>query len=131
MLPPMTRVTEGELTTPALRFEAMRDIQLIEIKDGLVVYQQEPQRIHRLNRTAAVIYLLCDGSRVVEEIADEVQLVFNTENRPHHAVINCLRQLTEMGLIRPVDGETDVVDNRLATTTSPFGDASESTQADD
>jgi hypothetical protein len=127
----MTRVSEGEPTTAAPRFEAISGMQLIEIKDGLVIYQHEPQRIHRLNRTAAVIYLLCDGSRVVDEITDEVQLVFNTENKPHHAVTNCLRQLTEMGLIRPVGGETGVVDNRPATTTSTPGDASESTQSDD
>ena len=127
----MTRVTEEEPTTAALRFEAMSGMQLIEIKDGLVIYQQEPQRIHRLNRTAAVIYLLCDGSRVVDEITDEVQLVFNTQNQPHHAVANCLRQLTEMGLIRPVDGETDILDNQPATTTPTPGDPSESTQSDD
>ena len=127
----MTRVTEGEPTTAALRFEAMSGMQLIEIKDGLVIYQQEPQRIHRLNRTAAVIYLLCDGSRVVDDITDEVHLVFNTENKSHQAVINCLHQLTEMGLIRPVDGETDIMDNQPTTTTSTPGDASESSQADD
>lgn len=118
----MTRVIEGQHTiATAPQFEAMTGFKLVEIKDGLVIYQHERQRVHRLNRSAAVIYLLCDGTRAVDEITDELQLAFNTENRPHYAVIDCLRQLTEAGLIRQVGDDMDVVGNRPAITTATPG----------
>lgn len=128
----MIRVIEGQrTTTTAPQFEAVTGMKLVEIKDGLVIYQHEPQRIHRLNRSAAVIYLLCDGIRAIDEITDELQLAFNMENRPHYAVTDCLRQLTEAGLIRPVGGDTDDVGNRPGITTATPAEASESGQSDE
>jgi hypothetical protein len=106
----MTSAIENPLTTTTQRFEAVTGTELIEIKDGLVIYQHEPERVHRLNRSAAVIYLLCDGSRTVDEIAHEVQLAFNTANTPHSAVTLCLHQLTGAELVRRVDGDTDGAD---------------------
>jgi hypothetical protein len=120
----MTKAIEEQSTALAQRFEAIKGVQLVEIKDGLVIYEHEPRRVHRLNRSAAVIYILCDGSRVIDEIVDEVQIAFDMATRPDHAVAACLRQLVEAGVIRPVDGQADVVENQSATTTpTPTGAA--------
>ena len=128
----MTRVVEGQrTTTTAPQFEAVTGVKLVEIKDGLAIYQHEPQRVHRLNRSAAVIYLLCDGTRASDEITDELQLAFNMENKPHYAVTDCLRQLTQAGLIRPVGGDTDAVGNRPETTTATPAEPSENGQSDE
>lgn len=40
-----------------------------EIDDELVVYDQDRDRAHRLNGTAARVWKLCDGSRAVPELA--------------------------------------------------------------
>lgn len=106
----MTKVINNHLATTAPRFEATRGTKLIEIKDGLVIYQRAPERVHRLNRSAAVIYLLCDGSLTAAEIAQEAQNAFNTTNVPHSVVDQCLRQLTEAQLIRLVDDDADDTD---------------------
>ncbi|HTF54423.1 MAG TPA: PqqD family protein [Pseudonocardia sp.] len=126
----MASVVEGHITTTTSRFEAVAGVQHVEIKDGLVLYQHEPERVHRLNRTAAVIYLLCDGSRVVDDIAEEVQLAFNASDTPSYAVIDCLRQLTEAGVIRPVD-DTEDTEGQSATITSAPVETPEGGQSND
>lgn len=105
-----TSAIENPTITTTQRFEAVPGMELIQIKDGLVIYQHEPERVHRLNRSAAVIYLLCDGSRTVDDIAHEVQLAFNTANTHHNAVTHCLHQLTGAELLRRVDGDTGDAD---------------------
>ena len=34
-----------------------------EVPDGYVIYQTEADRVHYLNKTAAIVFELCDGAR--------------------------------------------------------------------
>jgi hypothetical protein len=103
----MTSVLDPKLTTATPRFEAVAGVQAVEIKDGLVIYQHEPERVHRLNRSAAVIYLLCDGSLTFDEIAHEVQHAFGTAKDLSSAAAHCLRQLMEAELVRSIETDSD------------------------
>lgn len=50
--------------------EARRDQLLLqEVGDELVVYDRERHRVHRLNRSAALVWRHCDGQTSVEELA--------------------------------------------------------------
>jgi hypothetical protein len=50
--------------------EARQDRLLIEeVLDEVVVYDQDRNRAHRLNRTAALVWRHCDGRTSVEELA--------------------------------------------------------------
>ena len=50
--------------------EARRDRLLIqEVGEELVVYDRERHRIHRLNRTAALVWHHCDGRTSVSDLA--------------------------------------------------------------
>jgi Coenzyme PQQ synthesis protein D (PqqD) len=40
-----------------------------EVGDELLVYDEERKHAHRLNRTAALVWRACDGTRTVAEIA--------------------------------------------------------------
>ena len=48
-------------------------------EDGLVVYVAASDTVHHLNKTAGVIFGLCDGSRDAAAIADEVAVLFALE----------------------------------------------------
>ena len=51
-------------------------LEIHEIDEGLIVYQDSTDRVHHLNHTAAVILELCDGTRSIVEIAQSVGRVF-------------------------------------------------------
>jgi hypothetical protein len=50
-----------------------------EAGDELVVYDQERQQAHRLNRTAALVWQHCDGKRTPKQMATLLQKELNPE----------------------------------------------------
>jgi hypothetical protein len=50
-----------------------------EAGDELVVYDQERQQAHRLNRTAALVWQNCDGKRTAAQMAALLQKELNPE----------------------------------------------------
>jgi len=49
-----------------------------EIDGEIVLFDPKRNRVHNLNPTAAVIWQLCDGSRTVEELAEDMAILFDT-----------------------------------------------------
>ena len=39
-----------------------------EVPDGYVIYQTDADRVHYLNKTAAIVFELCDGARGTDDI---------------------------------------------------------------
>ena len=68
--------------------------------DGLVVYQSEPEQVHYLNSTSAVVFELCDGTHSVRDIADTVRDVFSLPEAPIGDVQACVDDLLGKGVIR-------------------------------
>jgi hypothetical protein len=75
------------------------NLEISEVEDGVVVYQDEPERVHHLNRSAALIFELSTGDRTVGDIAEELRAVFAMSEAPHDLVADCVRQLYELSLI--------------------------------
>jgi hypothetical protein len=79
--------------------KAADGLEITEAEDGLVIYQVSTDKVHHLNNTAAVVFSLCDGSRDVAQIAEELGKLFTLEKTPDAEAKTCLKQLLDQGLI--------------------------------
>ena len=70
-----------------------------EADDGLVVYVEATETVHHLNRTAAVIFGLCDGTRDASAIAAEVAALFELVEPPLDETLACLADLAASELV--------------------------------
>ncbi len=70
-----------------------------ETDDGVVVYHEATDRVHHLNRTAALILHLCDGSRDATTIAAFLAASFALEDPPVEETRACLKELAAEGLV--------------------------------
>jgi hypothetical protein len=75
-------------------------LDITEVDDGLVVYQEPIERVHHLNPTASVVFQLCDGSRDAAAIAAAVGGLFGLEDVPDEEVDSCLSRFLREGLVR-------------------------------
>jgi hypothetical protein len=85
----------------ALRPLARQDIEQERIEDELFLYDPaQDGAVHRLNSGAAIIWMLCDGTRSVTEIAEDIALSFDlaeTVVRPQ--VDEAIQQFYDLGLL--------------------------------
>jgi hypothetical protein len=88
------------LTDPPLHPETAEGLDVNEAEDGLVIYDVATDTVHHLNKTAAVIFGLCDGTRDMAAIADELAVLFDLEEPPLGETRTCLAELAEKRLIR-------------------------------
>lgn len=51
-----------------------------EIDGEAVLFDPKRNRVHTLNATAAIVWQLCDGSRTVEQLAEDVALIFGVDS---------------------------------------------------
>ena len=70
-----------------------------EVDDGVIVYDESTDRVHHLNPTAAVILEFCDGTRSAPEIAQAVAETFGLDAAPREETIACLEELVTQGLV--------------------------------
>lgn len=75
-------------------------LEVHELEDGLVIYNESTDRVHHLNSTAAAILYLCDGRRTPAGIAAEVQRLFGLDSPPDQEVLDCLEHLVRERLVR-------------------------------
>jgi hypothetical protein len=75
-------------------------LEVNESEDGLVIYEEVADAVHYLNRTASVIFGLCDGTRDAAAIAAELGRLFELEAPPLEETLTCLDELSANGLIR-------------------------------
>jgi hypothetical protein len=70
-----------------------------EAEDGLVVYVPATDTVHHLNRTAGVVFGLCDGTRDTAAIAAELALLFALDEPPLAETATCISELEAIGLV--------------------------------
>lgn len=75
-------------------------LEVNEVADGLVVYQDAPERVHYLNNTAALVFELCTGENSVAQIVDLVKDAFELAQRPEDEIVTCVAELREQGVLR-------------------------------
>jgi hypothetical protein len=77
----------------------LEGVEISEVADGLVVYQDAPERVHYLNHTAAVVYELCNGAHTEEEIAQLLRDAYGLDEPPVEEVRSCLEVLRREGVV--------------------------------
>jgi hypothetical protein len=70
-----------------------------EVPDGYVIYQTEADRVHYLNKTAAIVFELCDGARGTDDIVARVSKMFEMEGTAHGEIEACVQSLLKEGLV--------------------------------
>lgn len=75
------------------------NLEVHEVPDGYIIYQTARDRVHYLNKTAAVIFEFCDGKRDKTDIVSRVATAFELPTRMHGEVETCLDLLMREGLL--------------------------------
>jgi len=79
---------------------AIDGLDVNEVKDGLIVYDQARDRVHYLNATAGIVFTLCDGQHTESQIANVVAVAFQLDAPPLTEVDSCLASFVNEGLLR-------------------------------
>jgi hypothetical protein len=88
--------SETTMTEVLVRAEGL-DVN--EVPDGYVIYQTEADRVHYLNKTAAIVFELCDGARGTDDIVARVSKMFEVEGTAHGEIEACVQSLLKEGLV--------------------------------
>ena len=70
-----------------------------EVPDGYVIYQIEADRVHYLNKTAAIVFELCDGARGADDIVACMGKMFEVAGTANREIEACLQSLLKEGLV--------------------------------
>lgn len=74
-------------------------LEVHEVADGLVVYQAEPQGVHYLNNSAAIVFQLCTGKNTVADIGGVFAGAFGLAESPIDLVEACVTDLRAKGIV--------------------------------
>jgi len=75
------------------------NLEIHEVPDGYIVYQTERDRVHYLNKTAAIIFELCDGKHEADDIVARVAKAFDLSPSVRGEIRAGLDSLVREGLV--------------------------------
>jgi hypothetical protein len=76
------------------------NLEVHEVPDGYIVYQADQDRVHYLNKTAAIIFEFCNGSLDTDDIVARVAKIFDLGTASAHEEIRAgLNSLLKEGLV--------------------------------
>jgi hypothetical protein len=70
-----------------------------EVPDGYIIYQNSRDRVHYLNRTAAIVFELCDGARGKVDVLASVNEMFELKSTADGEIEACIRSLLNEELV--------------------------------
>lgn len=76
------------------------NLEVHDVPDGYIVYQTEQDRVHYLNKTAAIIFEFCDGNHGPEDIVSRVAKAFDLGPSAHNEIRAGLDSLVKEGLVQ-------------------------------
>lgn len=94
--PPEPSFSAQDLTA---RPRIAEGLETNEVRDGLIVFEPDRNRVHQLNETAAVVFDLCTGKLSIAEIAVLVGELYELADPPATDVQLCLERLRDEGLV--------------------------------
>jgi hypothetical protein len=74
-------------------------LEVNELPDGYIIYQQSTDRVHYLNRTAVLVFEMCDGKVTVGAIPDLLRAAYDLDAPPTAEVEQCLSKFFDEGLV--------------------------------
>ncbi len=100
---------------PAQKPKIRSDLTIVELEGEAVIYDDETRQVHYLNRTATIVFNLCDGTSTVKELSGDIADAFSLQaGEVERQVRALIRSFREAGFL------DEPTANR---TTSPNGDA--------
>jgi len=75
-------------------------LEVNEVSDGYVIYDSVLDRVHHLNRTAALVFELCTGENDAATIAGVIASAYDLDEPPEAEVAACVERLRREGLLR-------------------------------
>jgi hypothetical protein len=75
------------------------NLEIHEVPDGYIVYQKERDRVHYLNKTAAIIFEFCDGRREPQDIIEHVARTYALDPSAHDEIRAALDSLVQEELV--------------------------------
>jgi Coenzyme PQQ synthesis protein D (PqqD) len=75
-------------------------LEVHEVPDGYIVYQNAKDNVCYLNKTAAIVFEFCDGTFDSDEIVSRVAKVFDLDTSSHSEIRECVDSLIKEGLIQ-------------------------------
>ena len=90
--------TQQSGSTPATPLR-VSDLDVHEVEDGYVVYDERNDRVHYVNATAVLVLELCNGERTSGQIADLVRKAFGLDHAPLAEVSECVTTLAAERLV--------------------------------
>ena len=88
-----------------MRLAQAPGIEIREAPDGFVVYDAARDRVHYLNRTAALLLEACDGALPAVELPALLAAAFSLGAPPTGEVETCLAALMAEGLLVAAPGD--------------------------
>jgi hypothetical protein len=76
-----------------------RNLEVHEVPDGYIVYQADQDRVHYLNKTAAIIFEFCNGSLDQDAVVARVAQVFDLGDSAKDEIRAGLGTLMKEGLV--------------------------------
>jgi hypothetical protein len=76
------------------------NLEVHEVPDGYIVYQTLRDRVHYLNKAAAIIFEFCDGSLEADDIVARVATAFVLGTSGHAEIRAGLDSLVKEGLVQ-------------------------------
>ena len=83
--------------SPGDNYVTVEGMDLNEVPDGYVIYDNDHNMVHYLNSTAAIVYQMCDGKHSVEQITDFIQSAFELDETVD--VQQSVQDMLEAGLL--------------------------------
>ena len=75
------------------------DLDVNEVPDGYVIYQTAADRVHYLNKTAAIVFELCDGVRGADDIVARMSSMFELQGAADGEIEASIQSLLKEGLV--------------------------------
>ena len=75
------------------------DLDVHEVPDGYIVYDNARDRVHYLNETAAIIFEFCDSKLELEDVVGRVAKAFDLGRSAHAEIRASLDLLIKEGLV--------------------------------
>lgn len=83
--------------SPGDQFVTVEGMDLNEVPDGYVIYDNDHNMVHYLNSTAAIVYQMCDGKHTIAEITNFVKSAFELNEEVD--VQQSVQDMLEAGLL--------------------------------
>jgi hypothetical protein len=75
------------------------NLEIHPVPDGYIIYQTERDRVHYLNKTAAIIFEFCDGLHQTDDVVARVAKAFDLGPSAYDEIREGLDALVREGLI--------------------------------